>query len=42
MLKNNLNSDSEERKRKDNIKLYKNSCYCKKEVDNSTTKELYI
>lgn len=42
MLKNNLNSDSEERKRKDNIECIKVLVSVKKEVDNSTTKELYI
>ena len=42
MLKNNWNSDSEERKRKDNIKYIKILVSVKKEIDNSTTKELYL
>ena len=42
MLKNNLNSDSEERKRKDNIKCIKILVSLKKEIDKSTTKELYL
>ena len=42
MLKNTWNSDSEEKKRKDNIKCIKILVIVKKEIDNSTTKELYL
>ena len=42
MLKNNLNSDSEERKRKDHIKCIKILVSVKTEIDNRTAKELYL
>ena len=41
--KNDLNLDSEERKRKYNIiKYIKNVFIAKKEIDNRTTKEIYL